>query len=81
MKSNLNFFSSCLSQPRFRIRENTQRFRFDAQESQWSASHTQNSFQPFDETFAKASISKEIDDNQEIVTAGPIEENVIKIVN
>lgn len=78
MKKFINFlllFS--FPQPRFRIRENTQqRFRLDTQESQWSTRHNQNSFQPFDDDEPKSSISKEVDDGQEIVTAAPFEENV-----
>jgi len=62
-------------QPRFRIRENTPRFRLDTQESQWSGSTRFNQFQPVDEK-SKSLKSQEIDDDQEIVTAGPETENV-----
>jgi hypothetical protein len=65
-------------QPRFRIRENTPRFRLDTQESQWSTRYNQNSFQPIDEEKSKAFHSQDVDDNQEIVTVNPNAENVIK---
>ncbi|CRL08654.1 CLUMA_CG021426, isoform A [Clunio marinus] len=57
--------------PRFRIRENTSRFRLETQESQWSAGYNQNSFQPLDGDKLKSFKSTEIDDEQEIVTARP----------
>lgn len=72
----LMFISFFYTQPRFRIRENTQRFRLDTQESQWSSRFNQNSFQPIDEEKSKAFNNPEVDDNQEIVTANPNAENV-----
>lgn len=62
-------------QPRFRIRENTPRFRLDTQESQWSSRFNQNSFQPIDEEKSLSS-KDEVDDEQEIVTANPESEKV-----
>lgn len=69
----LNFFRSTNLQPRFRIRENTPRFRLDTQESQWSSRFNQNSFQPVEEEKTKNS---QFDDEQEIVTASPDDEKV-----
>ncbi|KAL7050213.1 hypothetical protein ACKWTF_003994 [Chironomus riparius] len=69
------------NRPRFRIRENTQRFRLDTQESQWSSRFNQNSFQPIDEEKSKAFNNPEVDDNQEIVTANPNAENETYLVN
>jgi hypothetical protein len=63
-------------QARFRIRENTGRFKLEQQESQWSTRLTQNSFQPYDED--KSNVEKNefsVDDEQEIVTAGSVVEN------
>lgn len=69
------FFSLKPFQPRFRIRENTPRFRLETQESQWSSRFNQNSFHPIDDKddYAKSSLS---DDEQEIITAGPETEEV-----
>lgn len=66
-------------QPRFRIRENTPRFRLETQESQWSSRYSQNSFQPFDEEHLKSLRDAEVDDEQEIVTASPDNEKVREI--
>lgn len=71
------FFKTYLKfQPRFRIRENTPRFRLDTQESQWSSRFNQNSFQPLDEEKSKFLKEAEVDDEQEIVTASSSNEKV-----
>ncbi|KAG5679364.1 hypothetical protein PVAND_008934 [Polypedilum vanderplanki] len=70
------------NKPRFRIRENTSsRFRLDTQESQWSTRLNHNSFQPIDEEKSKSIHSQEINDEQEIVTAVPENENDTYLVN
>lgn len=70
-----------LFQPRFRIRENTQRFRLEPQESQWSTRFSQNSFQPFDEEKSKSVKSLSVDDEQEIVTASADSDPMVKFIN
>lgn len=64
-------------QPRFRIRENTPRFRLETQESQYSSRFNPNSFQPVDDENVKSYKDIEVDDEQEIVTANPDGEKVI----
>lgn len=71
-----NFLLFYLFQPRFRIRENTPRFRLETQESQWSSRFNQNSFQPIDEEKSKSLKDDEVDDDQEIVTASSDSEKV-----
>lgn len=63
-------------QPRFRIRENTPRFRLETQESQWSTRFNQNSFQPVDNEKSKSFKNLDFDDEQEIVTASSDNEKV-----
>jgi hypothetical protein len=74
-------FSIFFFQPRFRIRENTPRFRLETQESQWSTrfNQNQNSFQPVDEEKSKSLKNFDIDDEQEIITANPDGEKEVKV--
>lgn len=67
-------------QPRFRIRENTPRFRLETQESQWSSRFNQNSFQPIDDEKTKSLIEPEVDNEQEIVTASSDSGKVRKLI-
>lgn len=73
-----NIFSAF--QPRFRIRENTPRFRLETQESQWSSRFSQNSFYPANDSRTDFLKNSKFDDEQEIVTAGPDNDEVRNLI-